>query len=68
MNHPVQLVVEDDLERNRLTVFFRLLLAVPHLIWMTLWNLAAIIVAIDNWIATLISGRPPAGLHRFLER
>jgi Domain of unknown function (DUF4389) len=68
MDHPVQLVVEDDLERNRLTVFFRLLLAIPHLIWMTLWNLAAIIVAIVNWIATLISGRPPAGLHRFLER
>ena len=52
MNHPIQLVVEDDLERNRLTVFFRLLLAVPHLIWMTLWNFAALVVGIVNWIAT----------------
>ena len=31
--HPVQLVVEDDLQRNRLTVFFRLILAIPHFIW-----------------------------------
>ena len=35
--HPVRLVVEDDLRRSRLTVFFRLVLAVPHLIWIGLW-------------------------------
>jgi len=31
--HPVRLTVEDDYVRSRLTVFFRLLLAIPHLIW-----------------------------------
>ena len=28
------MVVSDDLQRSRLTVFFRLLLALPHLIWL----------------------------------
>lgn len=64
--HPVQLVVEDDLRRSRLTVFFRLLLAIPHFIWAFLWSIAAFFAAIANWIVTLIAGRPPAALHRFL--
>jgi Domain of unknown function (DUF4389) len=67
MDHPIQLVVEDDLERNRLTVFFRLLLAIPHLIWMQVWGIAAAIAAIVNWFATLFTGRSPEGLHHFLE-
>ena len=43
--HPVRLVVEDDLERNRLTVFFRLILAIPHIVWLILWTVAAWIVS-----------------------
>jgi len=64
--HPVQLVVEDDLRRNRLTVFFRLLLAIPHYIWVVLWTIAAFFVAIVTWVMTLIEGHPPAALHRFM--
>lgn len=63
---PIGLVVSDDLERNRLTVFFRLLLAIPHLIWLTLWSLLAWLGAIVNWFATLIRGASPASLHGFL--
>jgi len=66
--HPVRLVVKDDLQRNRLTVFFRLLLAIPHLIWVTLWSIAAIVVVVLQWIVTLVSGTPAAGLHGFLCR
>jgi hypothetical protein len=66
--HPVRLVVEDDLKRNRLTVLFRIFLAIPHLIWVFLWTIAALITAIVTWFATLIVGRPPARLHRFLSR
>jgi hypothetical protein len=68
MDHPIQLVVEDDLERSRLTVFFRLLLVIPHLVWWYLWNFVASLVAIVNWFATLFTGRSPQGLHSFLER
>ena len=61
--HPVQLIVEDDLHRNRLTVFFRLILAIPHLIWVFLWSIAIVFVAIATWVATLVRGRPPSSLH-----
>lgn len=64
--HPIQLVVRDDLHRSRLTVFFRLLLAIPHYVWFVLWSIAALIVAILNWFATLIMGRPQREAHRFL--
>ena len=58
--------IEDDLDRSRLTVFFRLLLAIPHYIWIFLWSIAAAVVAIINWFATLITGQSPRGLHNFL--
>jgi hypothetical protein len=64
--HPVRLVVTDDLQRNRLTVFFRLILAIPHLIWFTLWTIAALFAGIANWAVTLIKGTSPVGLHNFL--
>lgn len=63
---PVRLESSDDLRRNRLTVFFRLLLAIPHLIWLSLWGILALLAAIGNWFATLFTATPPAGLHRFL--
>ena len=51
--------------RSRLTVFFRLLLAIPHFIWFALWSVAVIVAAIIGWIAALATGRLPEGLHRF---
>lgn len=64
--HPVRLEVDEYLARNRLTVFFRILLAIPHGIWLLLWTIAALLAAIANWFATLARGRPPRALHRFL--
>ncbi len=64
--HPVRLIVEDDLVRRRLTVLFRLILAIPHLIWFVLWSVAVVFVAIAAWFATLVTGQLPGGLHRFL--
>ena len=65
--HPVRLVVEDDLERNRLTVFFRLLLAIPHLIWFFLWTIAD---PLRRRSSTGSSRSSPAGrrggLHRLM--
>jgi len=63
---PIRLELGDDRRRNRLTVFFRLLLAIPHLFWLTLWGIAALFAAVANWFATLFAGTSPAGLHRFL--
>jgi hypothetical protein len=66
VRHPIRLVVTDDLQRNRLTVFFRLILAIPHLIWVTVWGIVAALAAIANWFATLFNGQSPEGLHNFL--
>jgi hypothetical protein len=63
---PIRLQADEDLRRSRVTVFFRLLLAIPHLIWLFLWGIAAFFAVIANWFATLFSGRSPAALHRFL--
>jgi hypothetical protein len=64
--HPVRLVVEDELERSRITVLFRLLLAIPHFIWLVLWSIAAWFAAVAAWFAALATGRVPEALHRFL--
>jgi Domain of unknown function (DUF4389) len=64
--HPIRLVVNDDLQRNRLTVFFRLILAIPGLLWASLWGVIAILAWIVSWFATLFLGRTPDGLHTFL--
>lgn len=67
-DHPVRLVVTDDLRRSRLTVLFRLLLAIPHIVWLALWGIAAVVAALANWVAALATGQPAAALHRFLAR
>lgn len=66
MQHPIRIVVNDDLQRTRLTVFFRLILAIPHLLWVSLWGVIAVLAWIANWFATLFTGRSPDGLHNFL--
>ena len=63
---PISLQADEELQRTRLTVFFRLLLVIPHLIWLYLWGIAALLALIANWFATLINGSSPEGLHRFL--
>jgi hypothetical protein len=62
----VQVRCEDDLHRSRLTVLFRLPLSFPHFLWLVLWSIVAIPTSIANWLITLVRGRPPAALHRFL--
>ena len=64
--HPIRLIVNDDLQRTRLTVFFRLILAIPLFLWFTLWAVIAMLALIVNWFATLATGRSPDGLHGFL--
>jgi Domain of unknown function (DUF4389) len=63
---PISVSVGGELHRSRLTVFFRLLLAIPHLIWLALWSIVAFLAALANWLATVVAGRSPEALHRFL--
>jgi hypothetical protein len=65
-DHPVRLRDEGERSRNRLLVLFRLPLAAPHIVWLTLWSIAALVVAVVAWVAALLTGRAPDPLHRFL--
>jgi hypothetical protein len=65
---PVRIVIDDEGRRSRLTVLFRLPLAFPHLVWLALWSVAALVAAVLNWFATLFAGRSPSAFHRFLTR
>ncbi|HUK94341.1 MAG TPA: DUF4389 domain-containing protein [Gaiellaceae bacterium] len=64
--HPIRLVVTDDLRRNRLTVFFRAILAIPVFIWIALWGIVAFLAWIAAWFAAVFTGTVPDGLHRFM--
>ena len=64
--HPVRLQTGDDRSRNRLTVAFRLILAIPHLVFLALWSIAAFFAVIAGWFAALVTGRLPDALHGFL--
>lgn len=66
--HPIQLVVDDDLKRSRLTVFFRLLLAIPQLLWLYAWSGTIWFLVIVNWFAVLFRARSPEDLHSLLVR
>jgi hypothetical protein len=62
------MVVDDDLRRSRLTVFFRLLLVIPHLIWLYFWGWAFFAVLVFNWFATLFAGRTEQDVQSFTGR
>jgi hypothetical protein len=64
--HPIDLVVTDDLRRSRLTVFFRLLLAIPHFGWLAVYGIVAELVLLVGWFVALVMGRLPDGLHNLL--
>jgi hypothetical protein len=66
--HPIGLIVDDDLKRNRLTVFFRLLLAIPQLIWLSIWGIVVYFAVIIAWLIAIFAGRVPDGLHDFIAR
>jgi hypothetical protein len=65
-SHPIGLIVTDDLQRNRLTVFFRLLLAIPHFIVVLLWGVLTELIVLVAWFAALFTGQVPEGLHNFM--
>jgi hypothetical protein len=66
--HPIGLIVDDDLRRNRLTVFFRLLLAIPQFIWLYFFGIVAAFALFFAWIVAVFTGRVPNALHDLLAR
>ncbi len=64
--HPIRLVVTDDLQRNRLTVFFRLILVIPAFVWLFLWSVVVALAWIAAWFAAVFTAFVPNGLHQFM--
>ena len=66
MSHPISLAVSDELTRTRLTVAFRLILAIPAALLASLWGIAAALALIVSWFATLVRGQTPERLHNLI--
>jgi hypothetical protein len=64
-SYPIAYEQEPPVKRSRLTVFFRFLTVIPHLIWAWLYGLAFCVVEVLAWFAILFTGRFPRGLYRF---
>lgn len=67
-DHPrVRVDFVPELEnRNRLTVAFRLILAIPQLVVLALLGIAACVAVLIGFFAVLFTGRWPTGLRDFL--
>lgn len=63
--YPIRTTVTDDLVRNRWTVAFRLILAIPAAIVAGIFSIGAALVWVVVWIWTLAAGQTPDWAHRF---
>jgi hypothetical protein len=63
MSYPVTFEAEHVERRSRSTVFLRLILAIPLLIWGYLYGIAAALAVIGAWFAIVITGRYPKSLY-----
>jgi hypothetical protein len=58
-------VTTNEEPRNRLTTAFRLILAIPHLILVGVWQYAVELVAVIQWFIILFTGKRNNGLWGF---
>lgn len=52
--------------RNRLTVFFRGLLAIPHVVVLSVLGVIGEVVLLVAWVVALFTASVPDGIHSFL--
>src|SRR3979411_3039978 len=75
VSYPVTFEADYVERRSRLTAFFRLILAIPLLIWWYVFAIVALIAIVIAWFAIVITARLPpvrygfvAGYPRFVTR
>ncbi len=59
----VRTLNRDDLDRWRVSVLFRLFMALPHLLWLSIWSAGMVLLAPVLWVIGLFTGRSPEGLR-----
>jgi len=63
--YPISYEADYVRERNRLTTFFRLILAIPWIIVAYIYEIAVLVVAVIAWFAVVILGRYPQWAYDF---
>jgi hypothetical protein len=64
--YPISFEADPALEgRNRLTTFFRYIVAIPWLIVAYIYGIVAEIAAVIAWFAIVFTGKYPEGLYNF---
>ncbi len=66
MTYPVTFEADYSERRDRLTAFFRLILAIPLFIYLGVFGIVAYFATVIAWFAIVITGRYPIGLYNFL--
>jgi hypothetical protein len=66
MSYPVIFEADYVERRNRLSTFFRLILAIPLVIWLYFYGIVAYIALVIAWFAIVITGHYPRGLYDFV--
>jgi hypothetical protein len=64
--YPIRFDADYEVERNRLTTFFRPLVAIPWILWAYIYGIAASVVVIIAWFAVLFTKRYPEGMYSFV--
>ena len=68
MSYPVTFEADYVEQRNRLTTFFRLILAIPLVIWLYIYGIVAELAIVIAWFAIVITGQLPARPLRLRRR
>jgi hypothetical protein len=66
VSYPVTFEADYVERRNRLTAFFRLILAIPVAIWLYLYAIVAVFAIAIAWFAIVFTARFPRGLYDFV--
>jgi uncharacterized membrane protein len=66
VSYPVKFEADYVERRNRLTTLVRLILAIPLVIWLYFYAIAAAIAIVIAWFAIVITARYPKGLYDFV--
>lgn len=64
--YPISYEADFNPDRNRLTTFFRVIMAIPLVIVLYIYAIGAAVALIVGWIAGLITGHLPGWSHRLL--
>jgi hypothetical protein len=64
--NPISFESDYDIERSRLTTFFRWIIVIPWAIWASIYGIGALVVVIIAWFAMLFTGRYPEGMYSFV--